>query len=76
MAHLVHGGPISEALQQAREARNARIRAEVRPLAAEAAERRMKDQMWREKQKGNPKKKVKLMSAWEEGGTSRRGFGG
>lgn len=82
MTQLVHGGPVSEALQQARQARNARIRAEVRPLALEAAEKRMKEA--REQAKARelemkesnlPKRrKTKLVPAWEEGGLTKRTF--
>jgi hypothetical protein len=50
----------------------------MRPLAAEAAEKRMKEM--REGQKDDqaaaaPKKrKINLKSPWEEGGNSRRAF--
>jgi hypothetical protein len=82
MTQLVHGGPVSEALQQARTARNARIKAEVRPLALEAAEKRMKEakDMARIREAGMkesnvPKKrKTKLVPAWEEGGLTKRTF--
>lgn len=43
IAELVHGGRVSDALVQARHARNERVKKEVRPLAALAAERRMKE---------------------------------
>ncbi|TVY71309.1 E3 ubiquitin-protein ligase [Lachnellula suecica] len=43
MTELVHGGRVSDALVQARAARNERVKKEVRPLALQAAERRAKE---------------------------------
>ncbi|TVY46806.1 E3 ubiquitin-protein ligase [Lachnellula occidentalis] len=50
MTELVHGGRISDALVQARYARNERVKAEVRPLAALAAERRRREAEERRKE--------------------------
>lgn len=73
MAETLLGGPASEALLRARTAKNERVRAELRPKAAEAAEARMKAMREAEKEKakegGEPvmkKKHVKLLPAWEE----------
>jgi len=65
MTELVHGGAVNETTQRAREARNETRRATIRPLAAEAAERRM--QMNHPGPASAPKKKkVKLVAAWQE----------
>ena len=72
MTEMLLGAPASEALLRARGARNERIRVEIRPKVAEAAEARIK--AMREEEKGNdkedepaPKKKrVKLQPAWVE----------
>lgn len=69
LTQMVHGGPISEALEQARGRRNERVRAELRPLAAQAAERRMReiDQQKKEEEKaGTKKRKLNLHAPWEE----------
>ena len=72
MTETLLGAPASEALLRARGARNERIRVEIRPKAAEAAEARMKAMREMEKGKeenGEPmtkKKRVKLLPAWEE----------
>ncbi len=69
LTQMVHGGPISEALEQARGRRNERVRAELRPLAAQAAERRMRemDQQNKEEEKaGSKKRKLNLHAPWEE----------
>jgi hypothetical protein len=72
MTETLLGGPASEALLRARDARNERVRVEIRPKAAEAAEARMKAMQEAEKGKereGEPTKKkhrVKLLPAWEE----------
>lgn len=67
MAELVHGGPVSEALEKARFERNKKIREKMRPLAAEAAERRMLAMaMSREEKPVEKKRKLKLAPAWEE----------
>jgi hypothetical protein len=65
---LVHGGPVSETLERARGARNARVRAELRPLAAQAAERRMREmEQNRKEEKGVEKKRrLNLHAPWEE----------
>jgi hypothetical protein len=58
LTQLVHGGPVSEALEQARGRRNERVRAELRPLAAQAAERRMREMEQQQKdEKGEVKKR-------------------
>ncbi|KAB8300133.1 hypothetical protein EYC80_000363 [Monilinia laxa] len=44
LTQLVHGGPINERLNQARYARNAARREQMRPLALAAAEQRLKNQ--------------------------------
>jgi hypothetical protein len=68
----VHGGKISEALQQARIQRDVRNRERMRPLALEAAERRAKEDALarqREEISGNAQKKqkkAKLIAPWEE----------
>jgi hypothetical protein len=69
LTQMVHGGPISEALEQARGRRNERVRAELRPLAAQAAERRMREmeQQNKEEEKVNTRKrKLTLHAPWEE----------
>ncbi|KUJ10530.1 uncharacterized protein LY89DRAFT_689742 [Mollisia scopiformis] len=67
---LVHGGPVSDTLEKARGARNERIRTEMRPKVAEAAERRQREmeQQKKEERGGAPEKKRKLnlQPAWEE----------
>ncbi|CZT43930.1 uncharacterized protein RSE6_04042 [Rhynchosporium secalis] len=77
MAELVHGGPVSEALAKARDARNEKRRVLLRPLALEAAEKRAMEEAGRKKEVGESlsgggngsgpaRKKVKLVQAWEE----------
>ncbi|KAH7407170.1 hypothetical protein BKA64DRAFT_742850 [Cadophora sp. MPI-SDFR-AT-0126] len=80
MAELVHGGPVSEALANARVAHNAKRRETLRPLALEAAEKRaraMKEEAEaKAKARGNPGgssssftprvKRPKLIAPWEE----------
>lgn len=75
MAVLVHGGPVSDALAEARRERDRMRSAAVRPLAAEAAERRMKAAQEQPAapgllpSQGRPptkKAKTKLTPAWEE----------
>lgn len=67
---MVHGGPVSEALERARGQRNERIRAEMRPLAALAAERRMREM--EQKKKADPqsekkrKRNLNMHAPWEE----------
>ena len=74
---LMGGAPASEALPKAREARNERIRGEIRAKALEAAEARMlaekkereRKRVEREKSsgiQGSRKRKPKLVPAWEE----------
>ena len=67
MTELVHGRPISDVLEQARKDSADRHRAAVRPLAAAAAEARMKANQV-EKKEAPKKSKVKLAPAWKEGG--------
>ncbi|CAN8104598.1 unnamed protein product [Discula destructiva] len=82
---LVHGGEVSPELTRARDEFRQRRREEMRPKLAEAAEARMKQQHEQQQQKrqgsfaangqARPKKtKFKLMPAWEEGGTTKRGL--
>ncbi|KAG4442144.1 hypothetical protein IFR05_002357 [Cadophora sp. M221] len=81
MAELVHGGPVSEALAQARIQHNAKRREKLRPLALEAAQKRaqaMKEEAdAHATEKANatgsgrdighaPRKKPKLIAPWEE----------
>lgn len=68
LTELVHGGPVSETLQRARGARNERVRAELRPKAAEAAERRMREmEQEKKEERGTEKKRrLNLHPAWEE----------
>jgi hypothetical protein len=72
MTESLLGGRASEALLRAREARNERVRAELRPKALEAAEARMRAERERAKEEGKKepsepkKKKVRLLPAWEE----------
>lgn len=73
LTQLVHGGPVNDTLQRAREARNQRIRVEMRPRLAEAAEKRAKEakevaERRREEEGGvvEKKRKVNLHPAWEE----------
>jgi hypothetical protein len=75
----VHGGQISDELRQAKEHHQEERRATMRPLALEAAEKRMKEM--KEAQKPDThtplkKRKVALKPAWEEGGHARKPFGG
>lgn len=80
---LVHGGEMSPELTRARDEFRQRRREEMRPKLAEAAEARMKQAKEDQKrqrllsrseggQVAAPKKKVKLVSAWEEGGTTKK----
>ncbi len=65
---LVHGGPVSETLEKARGARNERVKAELRPLAAQAAERRMRE-MEKNRKEGKAtekKRRLHLHAPWEE----------
>ncbi|KAI9049723.1 hypothetical protein LZ554_005875 [Drepanopeziza brunnea f. sp. 'monogermtubi'] len=73
MAELVHGGPVSETLEKARRERDRKRRETVRPLAAEAAERRMlaaKEEQEQAQANGAvtsaKKRKTKLVGPWEE----------
>ncbi|PBP22023.1 ring finger protein [Diplocarpon rosae] len=69
MTELVHGGPVSEALAKARVERENTRRVAIRPLAAEAAEKRMQAQREAEGDRGgrsSGKVKTKLVPAWEE----------
>ena len=71
MTESLLGAPASEALLKAREARNERVRADIRPKALEAAEARMKAERERAKEDVNQnpdskKRKVRLLPAWEE----------
>jgi len=72
LTQLVHGGPVSEALEKARGKRNERVRAELRPLAAQAAERRMREMEQQEKEKKKEKRgeqkrpRLNLHAPWEE----------
>jgi hypothetical protein len=69
LTQLVHGGPVSETLERARGARNARVRAELRPLAAQAAERRMRELEQKQKEEKSiekKKRKLNLHAPWEE----------
>lgn len=68
LTQLVHGGPISETLEKARSRRNERVRAELRPLAAQAAERRMREmeQNRKEEKGGEKKRRLNLHAPWEE----------
>lgn len=68
LTQLLHGGPVSEALENARGRRNERVRAELRPLAAQAAERRMREmEQQKKEEKGVEKKrKLSLHAPWEE----------
>lgn len=74
MMQLIHGGEVSETLAKAREELRRVRREQMRPLAAAAAEARMKNAVAEKKAKASEapmKKKVKLMPAWEEGGVSK-----
>jgi hypothetical protein len=68
LTETVLGEPASEALLRAREARNQRVRAELRPKTAEAALKRMEEQRERVKEEGGERKKrkVRLVPAWVE----------
>jgi hypothetical protein len=71
MTESLLGAPASEALLRARDARNQRVREELRPKAFEAAEARLKAERERakEERKRSPepkKRKVRLLPAWEE----------
>ncbi|KAG4034259.1 hypothetical protein MFRU_003g02320 [Monilinia fructicola] len=67
LTRLAHGGPINERLNQARHARNAARREQMRPLALAAAEQRLKDQASKRENSGSPpRKKTKLVAPWEE----------
>jgi hypothetical protein len=68
LTQLVHGGPVSEALEKARGRRNARVRAELRPLAAQAAERRMREmeQQKKDEKLEAKKRRLNLHAPWEE----------
>jgi hypothetical protein len=68
----VFGGPVSEALQQARDARHQRVREEVRQmsaLAALAAEQRRREQNEHQKEedaRAPKKRRLPLRPPWEE----------
>lgn len=72
MTESLLGAPASEALLRARDARNERVRAELRPKALEAAEARMKAERERVREEAKnqtpemKKRKVRLLPAWEE----------
>jgi hypothetical protein len=72
MTESLLGAPASDALLRARDARNERVRAELRPKALEAAEARMKAERERAKAEDKmespqtKKRKVRLLPAWEE----------
>ncbi|PQE29386.1 ring finger protein [Rutstroemia sp. NJR-2017a WRK4] len=69
LTQLVHGGPVNEVLEQARAARNQERRVSMRPLAAAAAEARMKEQSAGgagETKVLLKRKRVNLKPAWEE----------
>lgn len=73
----VHGGAVSEVLQQARAEHQEKRRATIRPLALEAAEKRMQEMKETQKEDVSTvakKRKVVLKPAWEEGGIARRPF--
>lgn len=76
---LVHGGEVSPELTKARDAFRKRRQEEMRPKLAEAAEARRTHQIEQKRQgsalssQAAPKKsKVKLVPAWEEGGTIKK----
>lgn len=81
---LVHGGEVSPELTRARDEFRQRRREEMRPKLAEAAEARMKQAAEEQKRhrllsrgvngsgQVGTKRKVKLVPAWEEGGTTKR----
>ncbi|TGO47478.1 hypothetical protein BOTNAR_0523g00020 [Botryotinia narcissicola] len=70
LTNLVHGGPVNEAQTRAKYAKQAARREAMRPLALAAAEQRMKEQALAKSdsdtKSGPPKKRTKLVSAWEE----------
>ncbi|KAF7904447.1 hypothetical protein EAF00_001781 [Botryotinia globosa] len=72
LTNLVHGRPVNEAQTRAKYAKQAARREAMRPLALAAAEQRMKEQALAKSdsdfsnKSGPPKKKTKLVSAWEE----------
>ncbi|KAF7927515.1 uncharacterized protein EAE98_005897 [Botrytis deweyae] len=71
LTNLVHGRPVNEAQTRAKYAKQAARRETMRPLALAAAEQRMKEQALAKSdsdssKSGPPKKKTKLVSAWEE----------
>ncbi|TEY71646.1 hypothetical protein BOTCAL_0089g00250 [Botryotinia calthae] len=71
LTNLVHGRPIDERQIRAKYAKQAARRDEMRPLALAAAEQRMKQQALEKSdsdssKSGPPKKKTKLVGAWEE----------
>ncbi|TGO37743.1 hypothetical protein BHYA_0090g00330 [Botrytis hyacinthi] len=72
LTNLVHGRPVNEAQTRAKYAKQAARREAMRPLALAAAEQRMKEQALTKSdsdssnKSGPPKKKTKLVSAWEE----------
>jgi len=78
MMQLVHGGEVSEALAEAREELRRKRREMLRPLAAKAAEERMKKAAVEQKDmvpvEAPKKKKIKLLPAWEEGGHAKKPF--
>ena len=63
---LVHGRPVSEALEKARKERNMKRIKELRPLAAEAAEKRMKENAKVVSPGPAKKRRLRLLPAWEE----------
>lgn len=79
--HAIHGGEVSDELRQAREEFQTKRREAIRPLALEAAEKRMQEVKKNTKAEekavaASKKRKVNLKPAWEEGGHARKAFGG
>lgn len=77
LTNLVHGGPISAALAEARSELNHRRNARIRVEAREAAEKRMrameanKTEEKKNEEAARKRRKTKLTPAWEEGGVRK-----
>ena len=80
--HAVHGGEVSEELQNAREKMQKERAIQIRQNALRAVlvraetEKKNKEDPTQNKPAPAKKRKVNLKPAWEEGGHARKAFGG
>ncbi|CAG8958062.1 hypothetical protein HYFRA_00000406 [Hymenoscyphus fraxineus] len=81
LTNLIHGGPISSELAEARFEWRQRQNAKMRVEAREAAEKRLREmeaskgpEVKKKGEAARKKRKVNLLPAWEEGGVRKRAF--